>query len=138
MQQASERGGAGLVYFAFDLLEIEGDNLMALPLSERKSRLASLLTKPPNGLKFSDHEGGDGEAFAEQPIDTASKASSAGRTRKGPTRFWALLLLGFHDDDGGLQYAGRVSTGMSQRPPSPSPQAAEDKPAREVRRETPG
>ena len=25
MQQASERGGAGLVYFAFDLLEIEGE-----------------------------------------------------------------------------------------------------------------
>src|SRR5208282_3030929 len=63
MQQASERGGAGLVYFAFDLLELEGENLMALPLSERKSRLASLLTKPPNGIKFSDPEGGDGEAF---------------------------------------------------------------------------
>ena len=63
MQQASERGGAGLVYFAFDLLELEGENLVALPLSERKSRLASLLTKPPNRIKFSDHEGGDGEAF---------------------------------------------------------------------------
>jgi hypothetical protein len=49
MQQASERGGAALVYFAFDLLEIEGENLMVLPFSERKSRLASLLTKPPNG-----------------------------------------------------------------------------------------
>ena len=43
MQQASERGGAGLVYFAFDPLEIEGEILMAVPLSERKSRLASLL-----------------------------------------------------------------------------------------------
>jgi hypothetical protein len=27
------------------------------------SRPASLLTKPPDGIKFSDHEGGDGEAF---------------------------------------------------------------------------
>ena len=35
-----------LCAFAFDLLEIEGENLMALPLSERKSRPASLLTKP--------------------------------------------------------------------------------------------
>ncbi len=131
MQQASERGGAGLVYFAFDLLEIEGDNLMALPLSERKSRLASLLTKPPNGIKFSDHEGGDGEA--RHGLEGLVGWSDP----EGTHPFLGFLLLGFHDDDGGLQYAGRVSTGMSQRPPSPSPQAAEDKPAREVRRERP-
>ena len=54
MQQASERGGAGLVYFAFDLLKLEGENLMALPLSERKSRLASLLTNAqPNQIQRS-------------------------------------------------------------------------------------
>ena len=35
---------------------------MPLPLSERESRLTSLLTKPANGIKFSGHEGGDGEA----------------------------------------------------------------------------
>ena len=118
-----------MVYFAFDLLEIEGDNLMALPLSERKSRLASLLTKPPNGIKFSDHEGGDGEA--RHGLEGLVGWSDPEATRP----FLGFLLLGFHDDDGRLQYAGRVSTGMSQRPPSPSPQAAEDKPAREVRRE---
>ena len=44
--QCSKPPSAGApvwVYFAFDLLEIEGEILMALPLSERKSRLASLL-----------------------------------------------------------------------------------------------
>jgi len=51
---------------------------------------------------------------AAPPIDTASKASSAGRTRKGPGRFLGSLLLGFHDDDGRMLYAGRVVTGMSQ------------------------
>jgi ATP-dependent DNA ligase len=102
MQEAFERGGAGLVYFAFDLLEIEGENLMALPLSERKSRLASLLTKPPNGIKFSDHEGG-GEAF-----------------RRAAYRHGLEGLVGWSDPEGtrpflgSLLYAGRVGTGMSQ------------------------
>ena len=41
MQQASDRGGAGLVYFAFDLLELDGEDLAALPLLDRKTRLAS-------------------------------------------------------------------------------------------------
>ena len=145
MQQASERRGAGLVYFAFGLLEIKGENLMALPLSERKSRLASLLTKPPNGMKFSDHAGGDGEAFrcaacrhgleglVSKWLDrrhlpdvrgawVRSKCLNRGefvivgwsdpeRTRP----FLGPLLLGFHDGDGRLLYAGRVGTGMSRK-----------------------
>ncbi len=42
MQQGSDRGGAGLVYFAFDLLELDGEDLAALPLLDRKTRLARL------------------------------------------------------------------------------------------------
>jgi ATP-dependent DNA ligase len=49
MQQASDRGGAGLVYFLFDLLELNGEQIAAMPLGERKSRLAALLDSPPPG-----------------------------------------------------------------------------------------
>src|SRR5271156_3780949 len=42
MQQASDRGGAGLVYFVFDLLDLDGKDLVALPLLDRKTRLAAL------------------------------------------------------------------------------------------------
>ena len=68
---------------------------------------------------------------AAPPIDTASKASSAlpvtaARVDKclnrngwsdpeGTRPFLGSLLLGFHDDDGRLLYAGRVGTGMSQK-----------------------
>jgi ATP-dependent DNA ligase len=63
IQQASDRGGGGLVYFVFDLLELNGEDLAALPLLDRKTRLAALLEKPPNGVAFSADESSDGEAF---------------------------------------------------------------------------
>ena len=63
MQQASDRDGAGLVYFLFDLLELNGEPIAAMPLAERKSRLAALLGSPPPGIDFSLHEACDGEAF---------------------------------------------------------------------------
>src|SRR5271168_3409002 len=53
MQQASGRGGAGLVYFVFDLLDLDGEDLAALPLLDRKAHLAALLEKPPDGIAFS-------------------------------------------------------------------------------------
>ena len=38
IQQASDTGYGGLVYFAFDLLELDGDDVARLPLLERKER----------------------------------------------------------------------------------------------------
>jgi bifunctional non-homologous end joining protein LigD len=63
MQQAADNAGAGLVYYLFDLLELDGEQVAALPLAERKNRLAALLGSPPPGIDFSPHEAGDGEAF---------------------------------------------------------------------------
>ena len=63
MQQVSDSGGGHLTYFAFDLLEHNGEDVARLPLVERKERLAVLLKKPPLGISYGDHEGGDGEAF---------------------------------------------------------------------------
>jgi bifunctional non-homologous end joining protein LigD len=63
MQQSSDAGYGGLVHFAFDVLELDGENIARLSLLERKERLAQLLQDPPPGVVFSEHEGGDGEAF---------------------------------------------------------------------------
>jgi bifunctional non-homologous end joining protein LigD len=60
MQTASDRGGAGLTFFAFDLLELDGEDVARLPLIERKDRLDALLHDPPGGIAFSDHVEGDG------------------------------------------------------------------------------
>src|SRR4051812_4118803 len=45
IQAASDAGNAaGLVYFIFDLLHLDGDDVAARPLIERKVRLAALLS----------------------------------------------------------------------------------------------
>jgi ATP-dependent DNA ligase len=62
MQQASDSGGAGLTYFVFDLLELDGENLMGLPVIDRKRRLAVLFkTSPPGVLLHAGRIGTGGQ-----------------------------------------------------------------------------
>jgi hypothetical protein len=63
LQQSAEAGYGGLVHFAFDLIELDGENVARLPLLQRKERLVQLLKDPPAGVVYSEHEGGEGEAF---------------------------------------------------------------------------
>src|SRR5271167_3533511 len=60
--QAASDGerGVRLVYHAFDLLHLDGCNVSALPLIERKALLRPLVQGIP-GLQFNDHETGEGE-----------------------------------------------------------------------------
>lgn len=52
-----------LVYYAFDLLFLDGEDLRALPLVERKERLAALLdgAEATGSLRYSTHFDEDGE-----------------------------------------------------------------------------
>jgi ATP-dependent DNA ligase len=63
MQQATDRGTGALIYFAFDLLELDGASTAKLPLLERKTALAGSLKKAPPGISYSSHDDGDGEAL---------------------------------------------------------------------------
>src|SRR5215469_3744410 len=54
IQNATDTGQGSLVFFLFDLLLLDGENLMALPLVERKARLASLLKDAPTSLRYND------------------------------------------------------------------------------------
>ena len=62
IQAASDAGNtAGLVFFIFDLLHLDGDDVGARPLIERKSRLAELLSSVAPPLHYSDyHRAGTG------------------------------------------------------------------------------
>jgi len=51
MQQGKE--GTTYLYLAFDLLELEGEPLVDLPLVERRARLAELLDARPGGVQLS-------------------------------------------------------------------------------------
>src|SRR5437762_6747431 len=67
IQAASDAGNAaGLVYFIFDLLHLDGVDVGALPLIERKAQLAQLLSGAPPPLHYSDYHRGRGAAFHEQ------------------------------------------------------------------------
>ena len=57
--------GAPLTYFAFDLLEQDGEDLRKLPLTERKERLRKLLgkTRMTSAVQYSEHIAGQGEKF---------------------------------------------------------------------------
>jgi bifunctional non-homologous end joining protein LigD len=52
--------GVHLVYYAFDLLHLDGWDVSNLPLIERKALLEPLIAGKP-GLQFNGHEMGDGE-----------------------------------------------------------------------------
>src|SRR5262249_5150568 len=67
VQLASDSGNAAaLVFFLFDLLYLDGEDLRPRPLIERKERLGALLANAGPCLHFSDHVVGQRPAFYEK------------------------------------------------------------------------
>lgn len=64
--EALHEGASELVYFVFDLLWLDGDDLRALPLEERRRRLERLLPRSDRGtVRRSERILGGGHAFLE-------------------------------------------------------------------------
>jgi DNA ligase D-like protein (predicted ligase) len=131
----------GLVYFAFDLLFVDGEDLRPRPLTERKERLAKLLTETAGHLHYNDHQIGHGRAFyrlaCEHRLEGIVSKRADGRYEpdrrtwlktkclnreefvivgwsdpEGTRHRIGALLLGYYTPDGELIYAGRAGTGM--------------------------
>jgi DNA ligase D-like protein (predicted ligase) len=130
-----------LVYYAFDLLHLDGRDISGLQLIERKALLEPLLVNNP-GLQFNGHETGDSELILKhagklgfegvvsKTIDAPYAPGNRGLWRKakwlnrqefvivgwsdpeGSRPYLGALLLGYYTEDGKLTYAGRVGTGM--------------------------
>jgi bifunctional non-homologous end joining protein LigD len=47
--------------YAFDLIELNGDDLRREPLGRRKATLELIVTKAAAGIRFNEHMDGDGE-----------------------------------------------------------------------------
>jgi DNA ligase D-like protein (predicted ligase) len=141
--QAATDGARGvrLVFYAFDLLHLNGRDTAALPLVERKALLEPIVAGIP-GLQFNGHEIGDGElvrshacqlgfeGIVSKTADAPYAPGNRGLWRKakclnrqefvvvgwtdpeGSRPHLGALLLGYYTDDGKLIYAGRVGTGM--------------------------
>lgn len=84
-----------LIFYAFDLLHLDGRTLMALPLIERKAALSALLAgmaEEASPLQLSDHVLGRGSAFAGEACRMGLEGIVSKRTdapyRSGRTRTW--------------------------------------------------
>jgi hypothetical protein len=70
--------------YAFDLIELNGDELRRDPLVVRKATLASVIAKATVGIRFNEHmELDEGEPCSTAPASSAWKASC--RSGKTPT-----------------------------------------------------
>jgi bifunctional non-homologous end joining protein LigD len=57
---------AALVFFLFDILHLDGEDLRPRPLIERKDQLGAPLASAPPSLHYSDHVIGHGPAFYDK------------------------------------------------------------------------
>ena len=135
---------APVVYQAFDLLHLDGQSLLAVPLEERKRLLHSRL-RPHPMVRYASHVVGDGRAFTEAARDQQLEGIVA-KLRRSPyepgrrARTWLKVKLrreqevvvvgwlegqGTHRDLGSLivavrsgdrwVHAGQVGSGIDTR-----------------------
>jgi bifunctional non-homologous end joining protein LigD len=60
-----KRHGSTAVLVAFDLIELDGEDLRRSPIEYRKSRLAKLMRGPHPGIVLNEHYDGDGDIVFE-------------------------------------------------------------------------
>ncbi len=131
-----------LYYYVFDLLHLDGHDLTGLPLIERKRLLAEVLADAPGIVRASDHIEGGGPAFFEQASKAGLEGIISKRADSqyipgrgydwlkikcvksgefviggftdpsGSRSSFGALLVGYHDANGDLTYAGKVGTGF--------------------------
>ena len=139
LQASLKSGHADVVFYAFDLLELDGEDMASRPQIERKDRLAEIVgTK--GTIRYSEHIQGGGEkmlkAFCDAGLEgVVSKEADArymaarskawlktkcirrqefvvvGWTPSDKARGFRSLVLGVNED-GMLRYAGKVGTGF--------------------------
>ena len=61
------RANGSVFLFAFDLIELNGDDLRRDPLEVRKATLASIVAKASPGIRFNEHIEGDGPTGLPMP-----------------------------------------------------------------------
>jgi bifunctional non-homologous end joining protein LigD len=78
--------------YAFDLLELDGEDIRGLPLIDRKMRLARLLGGRRLGIVLSDHTDEDGTTIFRQACKMGLEGIVSKRLgapyRSGPSRDW--------------------------------------------------
>jgi DNA ligase D-like protein (predicted ligase) len=130
-----------VVYYLFDVLRADGQDVRSLSLRERKQVLRSLLSFG-GPLRFTVHRSSSARAYWDQAcgrgweglvVKRADSPYRSGRSRdwlkfkcensqefviggytdpQGSRAGFGALLIGYYDADGQLVYAGKVGTGF--------------------------
>ena len=136
--------GASMVYYVFDVLWLNGQDVRRLPLEERRELLEKVLARAPKNIRISEQMSGD----AKTALATAAKAGQEGLIGKlrGSTyesrraKSWIklkatnsqeLAIIGFTPssnspreigalllgvvEKGELRFAGKVGTGFTAK-----------------------
>ena len=140
LQGALKGAPASIDYVVFDLLELDGEDLTALPLTERKAKLREILPEGGHRIRYSEHIEGNGEKllhnFCDAGLEGVISKKADGRyigsrsggwlktkcikrqefvvvgwTPSDKSRLFRSLILGIYED-GVLRYAGKVGTGF--------------------------
>jgi bifunctional non-homologous end joining protein LigD len=78
--------------YAFDLLELDGQDFRPLSLGERKAKLAKLLARAPIGIAYNEHTDDDGAAVSRHACKMGLEGIVSKRLtapyRSGPSRDW--------------------------------------------------
>lgn len=143
LQDALSEGATHrLVFYAFDLVHLDGWSLTAVPLGQRKALLEQLLAgrTPRSAIQFSDHVMGEGRALYERVCEiglegvVSKRASSPYVQGRSPNwlktkalQMGDFVIVGYTTSeaaeglaalalgewvDGTLHYRGKVGTGF--------------------------
>ena len=93
LQHALKHRPHALLFYAFDLLHLDGKDLRALPLIDRRERLKELIGEEGTGaLQFSEEFIGDGAALfracAKHQLEGIVSKLATSRYRSGRSRSW--------------------------------------------------
>jgi bifunctional non-homologous end joining protein LigD len=143
-RRGAAKADVPVLYYAFDLLYLDGYDLRKLPLEERKKKLASLLIAG-DSVRYSDHYAKDGNALFEMARAKglegilAKKRASIYQERRtsewlkikithrlecviggytepeGSRAHFGSIVLGLYDSQGRLIHVGQAGSGFDQK-----------------------
>jgi bifunctional non-homologous end joining protein LigD len=127
LQQWQKTGEGQLLYYVFDILWLNGRNLMDLPLYERKEILKAILPEHET-IRFSDHITGTGKQFYQAATSQGlegimAKNAASTYTPKVRTKQWLkikinqqqeVVIAGFTETRGSRKHFGALVLGVYQ------------------------
>jgi len=143
-RKSKPRADVSVLYYAFDLLYLDGRDLRGLPLEERKKQLAALITEG-GLLRYSDHFAEHGialmavarekglEGIVAKRRDSAYQERRSGDWRKikirhtiecviggytvpeGSRKHFGSIVLGLYDKKDRLIHVGQAGSGFDER-----------------------